>query len=502
MTNSIDRFAKVNEHYRQISLLRSSSGLLGWDMETIMPNKAARQREAQLSALAKQAHHLLCDLSFQSDVGKLLDKSEKLSSFQKAELREVQREIEQAVKVEESLVVKLSSLTARAQHVWTECRQQKDYKNYWPLFEDLVELKHEQARQLEPEGEAYNAHLDLFEPGLTVEQLDKVFGDMKSPLIDLVAKIKNSTVFQKEALQFPEIITSEQHQFCKDILARHGFDFEAGRLDISAHPFCSGAGSRDVRMTTRFDEADFSSALYGAIHEGGHGLYEQGINEELYATPLGEAVSLGIHESQSRIWENQVARSRPYMQFLLGELRDRWPMDFRDIDSEALYKRLNRVEPSFIRVEADEVTYSLHVILRYEIERDLFRQKISAKEIPELWNQKMKDFLGIVPENDENGWAQDVHWSAGLFGYFPTYVLGNLYSAHFFDKCKTEIKSLDTKIATGEFAPFRAWLKQNVHRYGREFSASDLLDKVCSCILDSQVFIDYLNTKYKSIYKI
>ncbi|HEY9746657.1 MAG TPA: carboxypeptidase M32, partial [Oculatellaceae cyanobacterium] len=392
--------------------------------------------------------------------------------------------------------------TSSAHTVWVEARAAKNFKQFEPVLSRIVLLNQRMADCLGYENSPYDALLDEYEPGLTVKQLEPLFGRLKAELVPLLKAIQNSGYTPDTAMltdgHFP---ADKQMTFSRQVLTRMGFDFDAGRLDLSAHPFSSGSSILDVRLTTRIDEHDVFSALSSSMHEAGHGMYEQGINPELARTPLAEGTSLGIHESQSRLWENQIGRSRAFWEFFFPQLQTQFP-ELNKTALEKFYHAINRVQPSFIRVEADEVTYNLHIMVRYEIEKALIEGKMTVSEIPEAWNAKYQEYLGITPKDNAEGCLQDIHWSHGSFGYFPTYTLGNLYAAQFFQTAKKQIPDLEAQIAQGNLLVLKNWLNREIHWVGKSERAHEIVQRVTGEPLDARYFTDYLWAKFSTIYPI
>ena len=366
----------------------------------------------------------------------------------------------------------------------------------------MIALKQRQADAYGYKDIPYDALLDDYERGMTNKLLHPVIEEVRTGLVPMVAAIRESKSRPDVSCltrSFPE---QKQEELCREIMATLGVDAKASRLDRSAHPFCCGLDPTDVRITTRYNRQWLPQALYGVMHESGHALYEQGLEERHSGTPLGEAISLGIHESQSRLWENIIGRGRPFISYIFPRLKKRFGRSLRGVGSEGFYRAINRVVPSPIRVEADEVTYNLHIVLRYEIEKGLIAGEVKVDELPGLWNERMRTCLGIRPKNDAQGVLQDTHWAQGLIGYFPTYLLGNLYAAQWWHKLTEDVRGVEKKIAQGQFAPILDWLRQNIHRHGRRYSASDLVKRVTGRPLNASYFLDYLKNKYGEIYRI
>lgn len=489
---------RVNE----IHDLQATQALLSWDLETNMPEKGAAMRGKQLATLAKLAHQMLTA----PDMDELMvslrqpDIQDKLDTMSQALVREVGKTYDKTRKIPIELLQELVETTTEAHRTWVEARSQQSFKLFEPILRKIVSLNQRLAETLGYEDSPYDALLDEYEPGLTVKQLDPLFEQLKADLVPLLHAIQNSGTVPPV---LPEGFYPAEQQlaFSRNILTAMGFDFDAGRLDLSPHPFSSGSSTLDVRLTTRIDERDVFSALSSSMHEGGHGMYEQGINPDFNRTPLAEGTSLGIHESQSRMWENQVGRSHAFWQAFYPALQALFP-NLNAVPLNTFYQAINRVQPSLIRVEADEVTYNLHILVRYEIEKALIEGHMSVDEIPEAWNAKMQSYLGITPDHDGNGCLQDIHWSHGSFGYFPTYTLGNLYAAQFFHTAKQHIPDLESQIAQGHLRPLKSWLNQHIHWVGKSENAATIVQRVTGGPLEARHFVDYLWDKYGALFGI
>lgn len=493
------KWAEFKQRVGEIHDLNAASGVLSWDLETMMPAKGADNRAQQLSTLSALSHRLMTDEAMGALLKTLRKDAAKLSAVEAALVREVGREFDRATKLPEALVQQMSEITAKAHALWVEARQKQDFKLFEPVLSQIVTLNQQMADCLGYEGSPYNALMDLYEPGLTTQTVDAVFGAIKPHLVQLVSGITQSKSSPERSFLHTKSSLDKQWQFSIQVLTAMGFDFEGGRMDKAPHPFCTGAQG-DVRLTTRLFEEDLVSSLFSSMHEAGHGLYEQGVSPDLTRTPLSEGTSLGIHESQSRMWENLVGRSRPFWGHFYPRLKAMFPKQLNRVSVERFYKAINVVQPSFIRVESDEVTYNLHILLRYELERDIIEGKLKVKDIPKAWNAKMTELLGITPTNDAQGCLQDIHWAHGSFGYFPTYTLGNLYASQFFHTAQQAMPSLTTHIQRGNLAPLRAWLQEQIHQYGKQYTPDELVQRVTGESLNPQYFIDYLWQKFGGLY--
>ena len=423
-------------------------------------------------------------------------------SPESANVREWRRGFDRLTKLPRSLVEELARTTTVAQQEWVEARRAGDFAKFRPWLEAIIGLKRQEAAFLSPGGDPYDALLDEYEPGASGRELATLFEALRTDLVPLVAAIAGSTCGPKASTLEGDYPLDRQRIFGEAVAASIGFDFESGRLDTAAHPFCSGIGPGDTRITTRFDPRDFSSAFFGILHEVGHGLYEQGLDPAHQGTPMGEAVSLGVHESQSRLWENAVGRSRAFWEHWLPNARRVFRGPLHGIGLDEFHAAINRVEPSLIRVEADEVTYNLHILIRFELEQALIGGHLAVADLPEAWTGKYREYLGITPPDDAKGCLQDIHWAAGLVGYFPTYTLGNLYAAQLYNKADADLGGLEPAFARGDFAGLLAWLRDKIHRNGQRYRANHLVRLATGESLDHRPLILSLKRKYTPIYGI
>ena len=468
-------------------------------------------RAEQLAVLQGLAHQKLVSPDIENLLSQWVDPATGQAFEQPGEvwdepsrslLREVWRDFSRAKKLPSDFVIKLSRECSLAQQVWAEAKEQDTFAMFLPNLRTVLSLKREEAEYLGYRDSPYNALLDVYEPDSTIAALRPLFAQIKGRLVPLLKKIQQSSVQIDDTILFHTFDQARQLEFGRMVLIAMGYDFERGRLDLSAHPFTTSFHPTDVRVTTRVHEHDLQSCLFSCIHEGGHGLYEQGLDPRYFGTPLCDSVSLGIHESQSRMWENCVGRSRAFWRFFYPMLQQTFPHQLRGLDGEQFYAAINRVKPSLIRVEADELTYNLHIMLRFEIEQDLIEGRTRPEDLPGIWNLKMEEYLGIVPSNDAEGVLQDVHWSFGAFGYFPTYTLGNLYSVQFYEQAKLEIPHMEDEIAAGQLMILQRWLGQKIHRWGRMFTPDHLAQRVTGKSLDPEPFLTYVEKKYGELYKI
>ena len=484
---------------RELRSARAILALLDWDLETYMPRGAAEDRAEHTAFLSGFAHERLVSDEF----GRLLEQCEAEDvgdDYARAtNVREMRRERDRAAKLPKELVEKIARATTLSRNAWVKAREESHFPTFAPNVQELLDLKREVAERVGWESEPYDALMDEFEPSARAAAVQDVFEGLKAELVPLVAAIAAAPRQPDASLRKRHCPRDAQDAFNRRIVKAMGFDFEIGRIDVSTHPFCTSMSPRDVRFTTRFDENYMPMSLFGVMHEAGHALYEQGFDPANVGTPMADSVSLGIHESQSRLWENQIGRGRAFWKHFFPLLTENFPT-MADVKLDDWVHVINTVEPSFIRVEADEVTYSLHIMLRFDIERRLFRNELAVSDIPDAWNAGMQELLGITPPNDAKGCLQDVHWSLGIFGYFPTYALGNLYAAQFFEAAQAAIPDLDAKLERGELLPLREWLRENVHRHGMRYTAGELVRKVSGRDLSHQAFVQYLQTKLRPMY--
>lgn len=489
---------------KNTALLSSCSAVLEWDEQTYLPPAGAEHRANQLALMAGIIH----EQATSSEIGNLLVELETNSdfseaSFERANIREARHEYDRATKLPRRLVEELSRVGTLSHHAWVDARKNNQFQEFLPWLEKMIDLKREQAAAIGYQGnQAYDALLDEYEPGTTSEMIEQAFVPLRNELVALVTAIKDSGVTPDVSILTQKYPVDKQREFSISAAETIGFDFNAGRLDIAAHPFCSGFGPGDCRLTTRYDEHHFPGAFFGTLHEAGHGIYEQGLSQEHFGTPLGSFTSLGIHESQSRMWENLVGRSRAFWDYFYQPAQTQFPEALENVDQEEFYRAINDVRPSFIRVEADEVTYNLHIMLRFELEKALISGDLKPADLESAWNEKFAEYFGITPDSPANGCLQDVHWSAGLIGYFPTYALGNMYAAHFFNAAENELGTLNTMIAEGEFTPLKDWLNQNIHKRGKLFRADRLLEVVTGETLSHEPLVGLLRTKYSELYNL
>ncbi|MGV3722437.1 MAG: carboxypeptidase M32 [Actinomycetota bacterium] len=482
--------------------LGMAGAVLDWDQQTYMPPGGVAARAEQKATLSKLGHELFTDDRTQTLLARAEAACQGLpeDDDDAALLRMARRDLDKATRIPAALVEEKSRVTSLAQEEWAKARAANDYAAFAPWLERIVELERRTAEALGYKERLYDALVDLYEPGMTSRKLDEVFEELKRETVPLVKTISANQSAVDDSVLHREYDETAQKQFAEAVLADCGFDFTRGRQDRSVHPFCTHFSRNDVRLTTRYDRNFLSMALFGSLHEMGHGLYEQGPAPSLEGTLLSSGASLGLHESQSRLWENLVGRSRGFWKHYYPKLQETFPAQLQDISSESFYRAINRSGPSLIRVEADEVTYNLHIIIRYEMENELLEGRLSVADAPEAWNARMESYLGLTPPDNRHGILQDVHWSIGIMGYFPTYSLGNILSVQLFEKAIQEVPSIPDDIEHGRFEPLLTWLRANVHQYGRKLLPDELIQRATGSTLTVTPYVRYLKSKLGELY--
>jgi len=488
------------EKTREIHRLGATLALMSWDQETYLPPRGVPARSTQRATLASIVH----ERTVAAGLGALIEElqADTLDDTAAANLREMKRIRDRAIKIPRELVAELAAAGSLAQQAWLTAKAHNDWVQFEPHLTRLVALKRRVADAVGYEDEPYDALLDEYEPGARLRELLPLFTELRSRLVQLCTRIAAASDKPQRAVLCQPLTPLRQEALARRLLQDIGFDFSAGRLDLSEHPFTEGMSPGDVRITTRYDSEDLSVSLFAVLHEGGHALYEMGLPIADEATPAAQAVSLGIHESQSRLWECCVGRSRPFMEYLARLLHELAPEQFSAAEPQQLYRAANAVVPTPVRINADEVTYNLHIILRLEIERALLSNDIEVADIPALWREKSEQNLGMRPQSDTEGALQDIHWAFGCFGYFPTYTLGNLYAAQFFAAARGALPELDRQLASGEFGPLRQWLRRQVHEKGSLLPAAELCREVTGAALGIEPYLAYLDTKFTEIYRL
>ena len=497
-------YQRLIAEVKQIALLGSCAGVLGWDERTHMPKGGAEHRAEQLALLVGMMHERATAPQIGDDLAEIEGSNGGADPHVEAavNVREIRRGYDRAIKLPKSLVEELARVTTLAQQVWGEARAKSDYAAFRPHLQKVLDLKRREAAALGMGATTYDALLDDYEPGETSENLNRVFSGLRGELVELVGAIAESGKKPDESILRREYPIKRQEAVGKLAAAQIGFDFDRGRLDVTTHPFCSGIGPGDTRLTTRYNPRFFSEAFFGTLHEAGHGIYDQGLSAAHYGTPMGASVSLGIHESQSRMWENFVGRSRGFWTYFFPPVQDAFPDALTGVSEGDFCAAVNAVAPSFIRVEADEATYNLHIMLRFEIEQALIDGGLKAEYVPGVWNETFENYLGLTPPNDAMGCLQDIHWSGGGIGYFPTYALGNLYAAQFFERAGEDVGDLNAQFAEGQFEPLKNWLTKKIYSQGQRHRASDLVEVVTGNPLSHEPLMRHLRAKYEPLYGI
>ncbi len=488
----------LKERFAAIGDVNAAAALLSWDQETHMPPAGVRLRSEQLATLSRVSHEMITS----GEMGELLGSlNGDLPSEESAMLRVARRDYERATKLPSKLVSDISRATSLAQPAWQKAREDADWKTFAPHLEKIVGLQRETAEHLGYEDHPYDALLDLYETGARKAKLEVMFEELKSVIIPLLRRITASNPADRSAPLSGDFDEAKQEEFGKAVLRDVGYDWGRGRQDRVVHAFCTNIGGpEDVRITTNFSPTKIDHALFTSMHEGGHAMYEQGVNPEYSRTPLSGGTSMGIHESQSRLWENLVGRSRGFWSHYYPKLQNTFPEALGDTDLETFHRAINEVEPGFIRIYADELTYNLHVLLRFELEVALLEGKLSVSDIPAEWNAKMEEYLGLTPNDDSEGALQDVHWSMGLFGYFPAYSMGNVLSVQFYEAAVEAHPEIAEEIANGEFDTLKNWLTENIYRHGSRFDPDEIIERATGKGLDTGPYLAYLERKFGELY--
>jgi carboxypeptidase Taq len=493
---------ELRQHLGELVDLRNASQLLGWDQQTMMPPLGGPARAETLATLGRISHELFVS----ARTGRMLEAAaaaldgHSADSDESSLMRVTQRHWDKARRVPSELTADIARAGSIGQEAWVHARRQSDFAAFVPYLTRNLELARRYVDCFENFDCPYDALLDDYDPGMTTAEVNVLFDELKADLVPVIATLAKHQDNADASCLHGRFPIDQQRALVDEVVALMGFDRQGWRIDDAVHPFAIGFGSGDVRITTRWDETFFPSALYGAMHECGHGLYEEGVAESLQRTPLGHAESLTLHESQSRMWENMVGRGRAFSGVLAPRVASSFGGSVASLDADTLYRAINRAHPSFIRVEADEATYGLHIVLRFEIEQELIDGRLAVKDLPEAWNARFKDYLGLDIPDDANGVLQDVHWSSGSIGYFPTYALGNLVAGQLWERAHGDVPDLDERIAAGELAPLREWLREHVHRHGAKFTTQELLQRVVGGPIEVAPFVDYLKGKLSDVY--
>lgn len=499
----LDGYGKLVAHSKEVAYLAAAIGLLHWDQSTHIPVKGHPHRANQLSALVGILHRMSTDpvidewLAVVEGTDLTLDPL----AVEAVNIREWRRAYDRSVKIPQRLATELARVASEARSVWERARPKNDWIGFKPYLERLVALKREQAEALGFENEPYDALLDYYEPGETARNLESLFSRLRPSLVDLMERIEASHVRVEPLAEGPVFPIHAQKVFATDVAQQIGYDLDAGRVDESSHPFTQGMGPGDVRITARYSETQFGEGFFAVVHEAGHALYHQGLPVEHWGTPICHPISLGVNESQSRLWENFVARSFPFWRHFYPKLLSVFPA-LKDVSLESFYRSINEVTPSLIRTEADEVTYNLHVLIRFELEVHLIRGDLEVEDLPGAWNEKMREYLGLIPPNYASGVMQDVHWAGGSIGYFPTYTLGNLYAAQIMERAQKDLGNLFFQFEAGDFEVLLKWLRVNIHSQGSRYLPRQLVREVTGESPNPRYLIDYLERKYSLLYEV
>ncbi|MGG0716769.1 carboxypeptidase M32 [Robertmurraya massiliosenegalensis] len=491
-------------YVQKMTAYNEALSLVYWDLRTGAPKKSVEQRSQVIGTLSSEVFKMSTSEEMAAYIANLTtdEAKEVISEITRKTAEHCKKEYDRNKKIPAEEYKEYVILQSKAESVWEEAKDASDFELFKPYLEKLVETNKRFVTYWGYEGNKYNTLLDMYEPGITVEILDNVFGELREKIIPLVKAISESADKPETSFLFEHFPKGKQRDFSLNILEQMGYDFQAGRLDETVHPFAIGLNPGDVRVTTKYDEKDYRVAVFGTIHEGGHALYEQNISKDLVGTPLCTGTSMGIHESQSLFYENFVGRNYSFWKKNYDLLKSYSNGQFDRVSIEDYYRAINESKPSLIRIEADELTYPLHIIIRYEIEKGLINGEIEVKDLPQIWNDKYEEYLGVRPDNDANGVLQDVHWSGGSFGYFPSYALGYMYAAQFKNSMIKDIPNYDSLLAEGNLQPIREWLTKNIHQYGSLKKPLEILTDVTGEGLNAQFLVDYLYEKYSQVYSL
>ncbi|MCG7406707.1 carboxypeptidase M32 [Paenibacillus sp. ACRRX] len=499
-TTQSETIQKFRDIVTKLKSYEEAIGLMYWDLRTGAPRKGAQMRSETIGMLSTD----MFKLGISEEMGLCLDALEadleQLDATTRKLVIEARKEYNRNKLIPPQLYQEYIVLTSNAETVWEEAKANQDFEMFKPYIRDIVKMNQKFIDYWDAKETRYDTLLDMYEPGMTVAKLDAIFGKLRDQLVPLVQAVQHSDNKPEHGFLDQSFDIEGQKQFSNFILKQIGFNFDAGRLDESVHPFATGLNPGDVRITTNYLPNDVASAVFSSLHEGGHALYEQNIREDLARTPLCTGTSMGIHESQSRFWENLIGRSSLFWSRYFADLQKVFPEQLGAVKVEQFYRAINRIEPSLIRIEADEVTYNLHIIIRYEIEKMLFNDNLSVDDLPDVWNEKYESYLGVKPSHNGEGVLQDVHWSSGGFGYFPSYSLGNMYGAQMMNKLRQVMPDVDERIARGDLLPIKEWLSEHVYQYGKLLTPSEIIERMTGEALNPQYLVDYLTAKTKDVY--
>jgi carboxypeptidase Taq len=497
-----DTYDKLIERLREMYELSSAASILSWDQRVNMPPGGAKLRSRQQSRLEELVHRRKTDPELRELINKLHDHREDLSFDRRVVVRETKKEVDRAHKLPSEFVAEKSRVTSEAYNVWTEAKRNNDLESFLPYLEKNVSLAREEADYIGYEDSPYDPLLDQYDPGMTESRIATLFDELRSKLVPVVDRIKASDVRPptEEKVTGQSWSTDRQEDVGEAFVRQIGYDMDEGRIDTTEHPFCSGYVG-DVRITTRYNNSNPFVSLTSLLHEAGHALYEQGLDPDTWGTPLSEPVGMGVHESQSRLWENMVGRSDAFWAWAWPKFQEAFPDKTTDMTRDELLFILHDSQPGFIRVEADEVTYNLHVILRFELERELLHNELEPEQLPDAWNAKMDELLGIEPPDHRQGVLQDVHWSSGAFGYFPSYAIGNLLAAQVFQAAEEDVGPFDDAFSSGNFEPLLSWLRGEIHQRGKRYRTDELTEEVTGSPLQVDPFIEHVKSSYLPYYE-
>jgi carboxypeptidase Taq len=490
----VDALAQLKERLTRVTDLNRIARLLSWDQQTMMPAAGSETRSQHLAALSRLAHELFVD----DETGRLLDELQPLADEQPdsddgALVRLARRDYDKSVRVPADLRAEMTRAASAARPVWVKAKAASDFATFLPALEENVQLRLRYIECFDGVEEPYDILLDDFEPETTTEDVREIFEPLKAELVPLIAELRENEV--DDSFLQGDFPVERQEQVAKGVVSLFGMRPDTWRLDPTEHPFASGAGIDDVRITTNYDPQTMKS-LFSTMHEYGHGLYTHQLPRHITRLPTGGPCSLGIHESQSRLWENLVGRSRPFWRFFYPRVQEAFPNQLASVELDDFFTAINRVKPSLIRIKADEVTYGMHVILRFELEQDIVNGRIDLRELPQIWNERMHEYLGVEVPDDAHGVLQDTHWASGLIGYFPTYLLGTVMSVQIWERVNADVPDLDEQVERGEFTALRDWLGEHVHSLGRKFPPQETLRRATGATIDSKPYLGYLREKY------
>lgn len=494
-----DALAELKEHLARISDLQTARAVLEWDLQVNMPEGGARARADHVTTLETFTH----DLFTSDEIGRLLERLRPLEESLPHEhvdgclLRVTRRDWEKAKRVPTALAAEITHVTSEAHHAWVAARAASDYAAFRPWLDRILDLKHRYADCFPPGDDPYDVFLDDFEPGMETAEVRSVFDRLKPELIELAAAGRDVA---DEPFAHGPFAREAQHQLSLEVMRAFGADDSSFRLDPAVHPFCTSFSVTDVRLTTRYAEDDLAGhSLFSTMHEAGHGVYEHGVDPTLERSPLGHGCSSALHESQSRLWENVIGRSLPFWRWFYPRMQAAHPDALGDVSLERFHRAVNRARPGFVRVDADETTYGLHIILRFELEQELLSGRLETADVPDAWNARMKEYLGVDVRSDALGCLQDVHWSFGGFGYFPTYQLGNVISVQIWERLRADVEDADAMIERGDFSAVHEWLREKLYRLGRRFTPAETIQRVAGGPIDPEPYLAYLRDKSASL---